>query len=526
MVPGDGPEVLSARNARVQRLRRLAHRSRDRAAEGAFVLEGPALVAEALDAGVALEAAFAGPGAPSELLARLDAAGVVVHQVADGVLEKVVTTVTPQPVAAVAPVCHRSVDELAAEPADRGLLVLVGVNDPGNAGTLLRVAEAAGWGGVVLCGDSVDPYNPKCVRASAGSLFRLPFAVGGGGIEVLDALGVAGVTRLATDPHGGDPVDEADLAGRVALVLGSEAHGLAPEEVGACDQRVTIPLAGEAESLNVAVAGAVVAFERSRRERRAGAGAGEPDRERRRPAVDPTDAILAVRHELRSPLTSLEGFTKVLADRWDRVDDETKRDLFGQVRHDAHRVARLVQELLDATRLETGRLVLQRRPVELPGLVARVVERVGQVHPDAEVAVAFAEGFPRVPADPDRLEQVFTNLVENAVKYASPTGIRVEGRAGDDRVTVSVSDEGPGIPAVDLPRVFERFFRRDQAKPSGTGLGLWISRGLVEAHGGRLGVTSQPGQGSTFTVTLPTVAPGDGVGGENGLDGSRRWRPA
>lgn len=508
--------MLSARNPRLQRLRRLAHRARDRADEGAFVVEGPALVAQALDAGLAIEAAFAAPGAPRELLARLDSAGVAVHAVADGTLEKVVTTVTPQPLAAVVARHDRDLDHLLVEVADAGLLVLAGVSDPGNAGTLVRVAEGAGWGGVVLCGDAVDPFNPKCVRSSAGSLFRVPVAVAASTAEVLERLTLAGVTSVATSSHDGDPWDEADLDGRVAVVLGNESHGLSDDDVRACDRQVRIPLVGEAESLNVAVAGSVVAFERERR-RRAGQETGA-----RRPAGDPTEAIQAVRHELRSPLTSLQGFTKVLADRWERVDEDTKRDLFAQIRHDAHRVSRLVSELLDATRLESGRLLLQRRVVELPELVARVVERVGGEVPELDVAVAFADGFPAVHADPDRLEQVLTNLIENAAKYASPTGIRVEGRAGPQRVTVSVSDEGEGIPAVDLPRVFDKFYRRDRSRPSGIGLGLWISRGVVEAHGGQLTVSSQPGQGSTFSMALPIEAAEEG----NRLDDSQRWRPA
>jgi TrmH family RNA methyltransferase len=508
--------VLSARNPRLQRLRRLAHRARDRADEGAFVVEGPGLVAEALDAGLAVEAVFAGPGAPPDLLARLDAAGIPVHVVADGTLEKVVTTVTPQPMAAVVARHDLDLGDLLADAADDGLLVLAGVSDPGNAGTLVRAAEGAGWGGVVLCGGAVDPFNPKCVRSAAGSLFRVPFAVAGDVAAVLERLALTGVTSIATSSHDGDPWDEADLDGRVAVVLGNEAHGLDGDLAQACDRAVRIPLAGRAESLNVAVAGSVVAFERNRRRR---AGGETPTR---RPAGDPADAIQAVRHELRSPLTSLQGFTKVLADRWDRVDDATKKDLFGQIQHDAHRVSRLVSELLDATRLDSGRLLLQRKQVDLPVLVERVVERLRAEVDELSVAIAWSEGFPTVNADPDRLEQVFTNLIENAVKYASPIGIRVEGRAGPDRVTVSVSDQGDGIPAVDLPNVFEKFYRRDRSRPSGIGLGLWISRGVVEAHGGQLTVTSQQGQGSTFSLTLPIVAPEDG----NGLDGSQRWRPA
>jgi signal transduction histidine kinase len=120
--------------------------------------------------------------------------------------------------------------------------------------------------------------------------------------------------------------------------------------------------------------------------------------------------------------------------------------------------------------------------------------------------VHFAADVPPVYADPDKVEQVLTNLVENAAKYGSPTAMRVTGELEGDTVAVSVLDTGPGIPAEDLPRVFTKFYRRDHGRPNGTGLGLWISRGLVEAHGGELVASSELGFGSTFRFTLPTDA--------------------
>jgi signal transduction histidine kinase len=176
-----------------------------------------------------------------------------------------------------------------------------------------------------------------------------------------------------------------------------------------------------------------------------------------------------------------------------------------QVQHDADRVTRLITELLDISRLETGRLVLRRQLVFLPGLVAAVIEKLTVTHPDLDCDVSFPGDFPTVYADPDKVEQVLTNLIENAAKYASPTGMGVVGTVEDGHVAVAVSDRGEGIPAADLPRVFRKFFRRDLGRPTGTGLGLWISRGLVEAHGGRLTATSEEGKGSTFRFTLPLV---------------------
>jgi signal transduction histidine kinase len=176
------------------------------------------------------------------------------------------------------------------------------------------------------------------------------------------------------------------------------------------------------------------------------------------------------------------------------------------VHHDADRVTRLVTELLDISRLETGRLHLRRQMLDMPELARTVVEKVTLEYGGLECVVEFPDGFPRVYADPDKIEQVLTNLVENAAKYASPTRMRVAGSVRDDDVEVAVHDVGEGIPAADLPRVFTKFFRRDHGKPTGSGLGLWISRGLVEAHGGRLTATSNVGQGSVFAFTLPTDA--------------------
>lgn len=237
------------------------------------------------------------------------------------------------------------------------------------------------------------------------------------------------------------------------------------------------------------------------------AGAVVALRPERRGVAEPTGSavVATVSHELRSPLTSVKGYTSLLLNRWDRLDDDKKRMMLEQIHHDADRVTRLITELLDISRLETGRLQLRRQLVDVPELAASVLGKLAVGYPDLGCDLAFPEGFPQVYADPDKLEQVLANLVENAAKYASPTGIRIEGELGDGFVAVAVHDTGPGIPAADLPRIFQKFFRRDHGRPTGTGLGLWISRGLVEAHGGRLTVTSDEGAGSTFRCTLPLV---------------------
>jgi PAS domain S-box-containing protein len=227
--------------------------------------------------------------------------------------------------------------------------------------------------------------------------------------------------------------------------------------------------------------------------------------ERQHQASSGIEIVSTVSHELRSPLTSVKGYTSLLLNRWERLNDDQKKMMLEQVNHDADRVTRLITELLDISRLETGRLVLRRQLVDLGDLASSIIDKVKMEYPDLDVELSMPDAFPRVYADPDKLEQVITNLVENACKYASTQGMKVVGELGGDEVAMAVSDQGEGIPDSDLPKVFTKFFRRDLGKPTGTGLGLFISRGLVEAHGGRLVATSVLGEGTTFRFTLPLL---------------------
>lgn len=220
------------------------------------------------------------------------------------------------------------------------------------------------------------------------------------------------------------------------------------------------------------------------------------------------EIVSTMSHELRSPLASIKGYTRLLLRRWDQLERDQQQLMLEQIHHDADRVTRLITELLDISRLETGRLVLHRQLVDVPKLAATVVEKLRLEYPDLEAALDFGAGFPKVYADPDKVEQVLTNLVENACKYASPTGLSIAGAWTDGDLSVTVTDRGAGIPAGDLPKVFTKFFRRSEGRPSGSGLGLWISRGLVEAHGGRLvaeSVQSFAGRGTAFRFTLPLI---------------------
>jgi RNA methyltransferase, TrmH family len=262
------PDHLSIRHPTIKRLRRLSGRRSARSAECAFVIDGPILLRDALDAGVPLDDVVAEARCSADLLARAAEAGARVRSVDDGVLARVTDTVTPQPVAAIARFADVTPGTAAAA-AGPLALVLVGVRDPGNAGTLLRSAEAAGAGAVLFCDGSVDPYGPKCVRASAGSVFRIAVTRSGDAGEALACLASAGLGTLATVARGARSYDEVDLADPVALVLGNEAHGLPGDVAARVERAVTIPMVGRTESLNVGMAGTILCFEslRQRRQR-------------------------------------------------------------------------------------------------------------------------------------------------------------------------------------------------------------------------------------------------------------------
>jgi RNA methyltransferase, TrmH family len=256
--------VLGFRHPKVQRLRRLVERRRARHDERSFVLEGGRVLGEALAAGARIESVFVVAGTDDPTVDRAREAGVPVIVLEPGVMERVADTATPQPVVGVVGFIDVALDALL--PATL-VVVCVDIRDPGNLGTVLRSAEGAGAGGVVCCDGSVDLYNPKVVRASAGSIFHVPVVAGGQPVEVLERLGTAKLQRLGTVAHGGDAPEAVDLRAPVALALGNEAHGL-PGAVDAClDRRVTIPMAGRTDSLNVGMAAAVLCFEAARQRR-------------------------------------------------------------------------------------------------------------------------------------------------------------------------------------------------------------------------------------------------------------------
>jgi TrmH family RNA methyltransferase len=266
--PGAGsyPGVHSPRLKAARRLNKRAFRQRERA----FLAEGPQAVAEAFHCGAQVTDLFVTVPARTrhgDLVAAIATAGIPVHVVSGEVMDELAQTVTPQGLLAVCGFVDVPFAEVArAKPALVALLA--NVRDPGNAGTVLRTADAAGAHAVVFADASVDPYNGKCVRASAGSLFHLPVVAGTRLEEAVVTLREAGLRIVAADGRAGrsldDPEVQARLAGPTAWMFGNEAWGLPPELVALADEPVAVPIYGRAESLNLAAAAAVCLYASAR----------------------------------------------------------------------------------------------------------------------------------------------------------------------------------------------------------------------------------------------------------------------
>lgn len=230
------------------------------------------------------------------------------------------------------------------------------------------------------------------------------------------------------------------------------------------------------------------------------------------------DFVANVSHELKTPLTSIQGYSQAILDGT-AADAEMVQRSAAIIHDEAGRMARMVTDLLDLARIESGQIVMRREPVGLGVLLENVVERFRLRAEEAGVALTVqTPDLPPVTGDGDRLAQVFTNLLDNALKHTpeggqvtvaaellTPSGVRKLGGTWPRAVQVSVSDSGQGIPPEDLARVFERFYQVDKSRKrtGSVGLGLAITREIVEAHGGSIEVESIVGLGTRFTVVLP-----------------------
>ena len=218
------------------------------------------------------------------------------------------------------------------------------------------------------------------------------------------------------------------------------------------------------------------------------------------------DLVSTVAHELRSPLTSVKGFTATMLAKWDRFGDDDKKQMLQWVNADADRVTRLLAELLDVSRIDAGRLELHAQVVDLAAVVRKAFAgRVAAGEPEGRFVLVEDAPTPELWLDHDKVEQVVANLVENAVRHGAGT-VTVTVTGDGEGASVTVDDEGTGVPPDVAPMIFSKFYR-GRAGHGGTGLGLYIVRGLVEAHGGTVAVETAPGGGARFRFRLPAGSP-------------------
>lgn len=215
--------------------------------------------------------------------------------------------------------------------------------------------------------------------------------------------------------------------------------------------------------------------------------------------------ISIISHELKTPVALIKGYVSTLRREDAHWDRSIVKDSLEVIEEEADRLTFLIENLLDASRLQAGGMALKRSDVNLPDLARRTATRMQTQSKNHTIVVDFPTEFPVILADETRLEQVIANLIGNAIKYSPQGEIRVSGQARADNVIVCVSDQGPGIAFEDIPHVFDRFYRApDMARQTkGAGLGLYLSKAIVEAHGGRIWVDPAPDQGARICFSLP-----------------------
>jgi len=215
--------------------------------------------------------------------------------------------------------------------------------------------------------------------------------------------------------------------------------------------------------------------------------------------------VHTVSHDLRSPLQVILGQAQIIH-RFPDKPDQVRRSA-GSIITSARRMDAIIQDLVDSARVESGQLRLEMERVQLSSFLSELLERVAPVIDVSRIRVHIPQELPPIAADRDRLERILINLLTNALKYSpGSTEVLIGAEKTNGEIAVSVTDRGVGIAPEDLPHIFERFYRaKGQRRAEGLGLGLYITKMLVEAHGGRIWVESEPGKGSTFRFTLPAA---------------------
>jgi TrmH family RNA methyltransferase len=470
--------LSSPKNPKVVAAARLKKRS-FREADRLFLVEGAQGVSEALERRGALESLFTlDPMDP--LAARASQAGVAVHEVGEEAIRAIASTVTPQGVVGVCPFLDVP---FAALPVEGCLAILHEVRDPGNAGTVVRSADAVGADGVVFTAASVDVYNPKTVRSSAGSVFHLPVVRE---VDIADALASArahGRRIIAMAADGQEDLYRTDLSGPIALVFGNEAAGLPDEIRSMADGTVSIPQGGRAESLNMAAAATVCLFEWQRR--------------RLRDAEALDNVVSAAAHDIRSPLTAMKGFGYALEKRWEVMTEEQRSVMLQGIVHDADRMDTILRQLVDSARIVGGNLELFPEQLDMGAMVSSIAEaqRRDPDHPPIEWS---GEGVV-VFLDPARLRTSVLAFIESLVWWGHDGPVLVHAERIRDTFTLTASRDGSDI---DDDQVEQLFVPRRPGEGAGSKIGLFVARGVAEAQGGRAWAEVEDRR-LTFHLELP-----------------------
>jgi TrmH family RNA methyltransferase len=454
-----GSVLTSARNPKVAaatRLKKRAFREEDRS----FLVEGERGVAEGLAAG-ALRTLFAVDELDAVVI-RARQAGVDTNIVSAGVMGRLTSTVTPQGLVGISSFLDVGLRDV---PATGCLAVLHQVRDPGNAGTVLRSSDAAGVTGVIFTASSVDVYNPKTVRASAGSLFHVPVVRGVPASTSVSDLRERGVRVIALDAAGDEDLYQTDLSGPIAFLLGNEAHGLPTDVRGLADVSVRVPHAGRAESLNLAAAATVCVFEWARRHRSEG------------PALE--SIIAAAAHDIRSPLTAMKGFGFALEQRWAQMTPAERALMLGGIVYDAERMDTVLRQLVDAARVFEGRFEAFPEQTDVPELVRQIGEMLARdpEHPSIEWSGSDVSAF----VDPARLKTALLAFIDSAVWWGQAGPVIVRGSVEGGRLRLSVSRAGTELSSQGAQNLF---LARRPGTGRGSKIGLYIARSVAEAQGG------------------------------------------
>lgn len=454
--------------ASAARLKKRALREKKRL----FLAEGAKATAEALESG-AVETLLHVPsseGTVHPLVARAEDAGVQVIAVTEEVMTHLTSTVTPQGILAVA----RFVDVPLPEIAEGSELVpvLYAVRDPGNAGTVLRSAAAAGADAIVFTDSSVDVYNPKTVRASAGSVFHIPVVRDVPAEDAVAVLRERGLQVLAATPDGDETIYEIDLTRPTVVLLGNEAWGLPAEARALADRAVRIPVRRKSESINLAAAAALFLFE-SARQRESGLSSRSIG-----------GVISASAHDIRSSLVALKGFATTLNSMWDRLDESDRRTIVGGLAVDAERTAALVKMLVDGARLEEGAFEPspERHDVAEEAAWAAEVFAQSQEYPEIRVS-----GNAQASIDPERLQVLLLTLCAEAMWWGQEGAVEVTVEAADGGAAVMVRRSAGAGSQADVDESFAAPDRGGKGK-----IALWLARSLAEAQGAHLTWEADP----------------------------------